>query len=157
MQLVEDEEEEEDVHEEGSEEEHEEPSGEEIVEEESWVDWIRRATRNAEGHLRRLKIEDWVTKSRRMKWSWAGHVARRNDGRWSTAILNWKPVGGKRKVGHPTARWRDDLASFCKTYIMDLDEDEWVLLTQDREGWATHEAEYAEALQRGQLREPAGD
>ena len=121
------------------------------------MDWIRRATRNAEGHLRRLQIEDWVTKSRRMKWSWAGHVARRNDGRWSTAILNWKPVGGKRKVGHPTARWREDLVSFCKTYIMDLDEDEWVLLTQDREGWATHEAEYAEALQRGQLREPAGD
>ena len=31
---------------------------------------------------------------------------------------------------------------------MDLDEDEWVLLTQDREGWATHEAEYAESLLR---------
>ena len=56
-----------------------------------------------------VKIEDWVTKSRMMKWSWAGHVARRTDGRWSTAVLEWKPIGGKRNVGRPIKRWGDDL------------------------------------------------
>ena len=108
VQLME-EEEEKDVQEEGSEEENGEPNSEEIVEEESWVDWIRRAT---EGHLRRLKIEDWVTRSRALKWRWTGHVARRIDERWSTAAVLWQPQGGGRKVGYPRARWKDDLEWF---------------------------------------------
>ena len=83
-----------------------------------------------------------------MKWNWAGHVARRDDGRWSTAVSTWEPEGGKRRVGRPTTRWRDDLDTFVKLY-MDMDEFEWVLLTPDREGWAALEAEYAELLHRG--------
>ena len=55
VQLMEDEEEEEDVQEEGSEEENDEPSNEEIVDEEPWVDWIRRATRNADSQFEKAE------------------------------------------------------------------------------------------------------
>ena len=111
-----------DEEEQSDEEEHPEPEecahspekeDEEKQEGESWVDWIRRSTHIATYHLQKLNIDDWVTKSRALKWSWAGHVARRRDGRWSTAILLWEPPVGKRRVGRPVARWRDDLDAYA--------------------------------------------
>ena len=26
-----------------------------------------------------------------LKWSWAGHIARRTDERWTKKIMNWRP------------------------------------------------------------------
>ena len=69
-----------------------EENEEEVYEEkktvkESWIEWVQRATHIAEHHLKKLRISDWVTKSRILKWTWAGHAARRTDGRWSTATI----------------------------------------------------------------------
>eukprot|EP00973_Karenia_brevis_P079033 10967489-Karenia_brevis.AAC.1 len=72
------------------------------MEVDDWVEWVQRATHTAEEHLRRCGIEDWVTAQRRKKWRWAGHLARRADGRWSTKLLEWTPVDGFRNPGHPT-------------------------------------------------------
>ncbi|KAI8421291.1 hypothetical protein MSG28_008327 [Choristoneura fumiferana] len=35
-----------------------------------------------------------------LKWQWAGHIARRADGRWGRKVLEWRPRIGKRSVGH---------------------------------------------------------
>ena len=51
-----------------------------------WVDWIRWATSIAAASLKRAGIDDWVVAQRRRKFKWAGHVARRTDGRWCTLI-----------------------------------------------------------------------
>ncbi|CAH2104279.1 unnamed protein product [Euphydryas editha] len=51
-------------------------------------------------------IDQWVCK---LKWQWAGHIARRTDGRWNRKVLKWRPRTGKRSVGRPFARWTDDL------------------------------------------------
>ena len=115
---------------------------------ESWVDWIKRATKIGEDHLKKLKIEDWITRSRVLKWRWAGHIARRTDNRWSTALLLWEPEGGKRRVGHPKARWRDDMDNFIKQYMVGQTFD-WYLIAQDRDSWASLEDEYACGVQRG--------
>ena len=79
--------------------------------EESWVEWMKRTT----GALKE-DIDEWVAAQRRRKWRWAGHTARRDDGRWSTKILDWLPENGRRKVGHPVKKWTDDL------YILALEE-----------------------------------
>eukprot|EP00973_Karenia_brevis_P090885 12404833-Karenia_brevis.AAC.1 len=68
---------------------------------EPWIDWIRRTTHLAEGSLKRAGLEDWVRAVRRKQWRWAGHLARRTDGRWSTKVLSWTPTDGYRHQGHP--------------------------------------------------------
>ena len=46
---------------------------------------------------------------KRRKWSWAGHLLRRNDGRWTRELTFWWPRGdGKRARGGQRRRWRDD-------------------------------------------------
>ena len=114
---------------------------------ETWVEWIQRATHIAEDHLRKAKVDDWVTKSRRLKWTWAGHAARRTDGRWSTALLCWEPNEGRRRAGRPIARWRDDLDTFT-TDLFDVEETQWILLAQEREEWDCYKDEYASHLHR---------
>ena len=62
------------------------PSGTEL---EPWVDWfIIRATRAAESIHYEMGGKDWVEEQRRRKWQWAGHIARRTDGRWGRVLLD---------------------------------------------------------------------
>ena len=35
----------------------------------------------------RTKVEDVIKTAKKMKWRWAGHIARRTDGRWTTNVL----------------------------------------------------------------------
>jgi hypothetical protein len=69
-------------------------------------------------------------KSKRMRW--AGHVARRGEGRNVYRVLVGKPEG-KRLLGRPRRRWEDGIK-------MDLREIgwegvEWIHLAQDRDRW----------------------
>lgn len=109
---------------------------------ESWVDWIRRATNIAEEHLKNTRLEDWVCGQRKRLFRWAGHVARRSDGRWSYRLLGWRPIGGKRTVGHPRRRWADVLNEhFAKEH--GLEPGSWELIAQDRATWASLEYDFS--------------
>ena len=52
----------------------------------------------------RTKVEDVIKTAKKMKWSWAGHIARRTDGRWTTNVLQWIPREKKRPRRRPNAR-----------------------------------------------------
>ena len=139
---------------ESDEDEHPEPQDDEEgeqddkKEDETWVEWIQRATHIAENHLKKkARIDDWVTKSRTLKWTWAGHVARRTDGRWSTAVLSWEPHGGRRRVGRPVARWRDDLDTYAVEHF-NVGENEWILFAADRDSWDNCKDDYSQYIQR---------
>ena len=58
---------------------------------------------------KRTKVTDITRKVASAKWRWAGHVCRREDGRWSRKLIDWQPRTGHRNVGRPPARWRDDI------------------------------------------------
>jgi hypothetical protein len=58
---------------------------------ESWVQWKRRTTREALDILEKIGIPDWADEQRRRLWRWAGHLARRRDGRWITQVVYWAP------------------------------------------------------------------
>ena len=47
--------------------------------------WVREKT----------KVTDVIEQVRRRKWTWAGHVSRIRDNRWTLHITNWKPTKGK--------------------------------------------------------------
>jgi hypothetical protein len=89
---------------------------------ETWVEWIKRATKTAEELSAKAKVTDWIEGQRKRKWGFAGHTMRRDDGRWSRLLLEWRPIGN-RSVGHPKTRWTDVLEQFS---------DYWNFIWQDK-------------------------
>lgn len=58
----------------------------------------------------RTKIMDCRYKCKKLKFNYAGHVARGEGGdRWERKVLEWTPRGQKRKVGRPKIRWEDEI------------------------------------------------
>ena len=72
-------------------------------------------------------VTDIVDKVRSLKWRWAGHVARRNDNRWTSAVLNWIPRDVKRPRRRPMDRWNRDIIKYLGVT--------WQREAQDRENW----------------------
>jgi hypothetical protein len=54
---------------------------------------------------KRTKVTDIARRIADLKWQWAGHIARRTDGRWGGKVLEWRPRTGRRSVGRPPTRW----------------------------------------------------
>ncbi len=80
-------------------------------------EWIRKQT----------KITDAIIRVKSLKWKWAGHIARRTDGRWTRNLTKWKPPNGKRRRGRPKRRWVDE--------IIDMAGQKWRKKAKDRERW----------------------
>ncbi|PZC77920.1 hypothetical protein B5X24_HaOG202801 [Helicoverpa armigera] len=62
-----------------------------------------------------------------LKWQWAGHIARRADGRWGRKVLEWRPRTSKRSVGRPPTRWTDDLIKVAGR--------RWMQVASNRDWW----------------------
>lgn len=45
----------------------------------------------------KTKLTDVVKRVRELKWSWAGHVCRLDEWRWSKKATEWIPIARKRK------------------------------------------------------------
>ena len=104
---------------------------------ESWIAWLIRTPRTLDYQIEKGAVVEWVTEQRRRKWRWAGHVSRRNDGRWSTYMLHWLPHGGERRRGRPATRWDDDLKVFA-----DSKGATWYKLAENRDAWDGLEEEF---------------
>jgi hypothetical protein len=102
---------------------------------ETWPEWMKRITGLVDAQLKKANIDEWVVAQKRRKWKWAGHIARRCDGRWATKVLDWCPEHGRRKVGHPVKRWTDDLNGI-------VGGDIWLIIAQERDEWKTLEPQY---------------
>ena len=108
---------------------------EDELEVESWVAWVRRVIAEAELVMSRLEIPDWVTEQRRRKWSWAGHIARRTDGRWTRKILEYQPEG-TRAQRRPFTRWETSLDAFIwRSFGHDNAAGSWKELAHDSDSW----------------------
>ena len=83
--------------------------------------WIREQTRGQDIiHIIKLK-----------KWSWAGHISRIQDQRWTTEITTWTPRDGGRSQGKPLKRWRDEIDTYTGTV-------NWQQMAQNRQQWRSH-------------------
>ncbi|CAH2229499.1 jg20871 [Pararge aegeria aegeria] len=69
---------------------------------------LRDQIRNEEIR-RRTRVTDIAQRVAKLKWQWAGYIARRTDGLWGLYVLEWRPRTGKRSVGRPPTRWTDDI------------------------------------------------
>ena len=116
---------------------------------ESWVEWIKRVTADAEVAMEKVGIPDWVEEQHKIKWRWCGHVCRSEDGRWSRKILEWTPQTGHRNQGRPYCRWSDDVDAFTATLPQigegadKLGFAEWSELALSREVWSHLQGDFS--------------
>ncbi|XP_046966943.1 uncharacterized protein LOC124534950 [Vanessa cardui] len=77
------------------------------------------------------KAKDALCFARKLKWKWAGHVARLADERWTDRVTKWKGPQGRRLRGRPCLRWEDDIIKIAGPC--------WPQIAQDREKWTSLE------------------
>ena len=95
-----------------------------------------------------FKVPEWVEETWRRKFRWAGHVARRFDGRWTKEILRYIPIG-KRAQGRPRIRWSDSLdAFFTHRQNEDTAYVTWGGIAQSRETWHDLEDEFVQFVRQ---------
>ena len=79
--------------------------------------WIREQT----------KVEDMLSTIKKKMWTWAGHVMRQTDNRWTVRVIEWQPKDDKRRQDRQRTRWGDDIKSF--------DGVTWNRQAADRDEW----------------------
>ena len=104
---------------------------------ETWVEYIKRATHTSEDFATKCGVQSWIEIQRRKKWRIAGKAARCSEDRWCKRILNWQPwfrCNPKRDVGRPRTRWNDDIVSIAG--------ESWTEAAADQAFWRTLEDGY---------------
>lgn len=74
-----------------------------------------------------IRIPNITNESKRIKWSWAGHVSRMSDSRWAKRTTEWTPLNFGRRRGRPTTRWRDEIVRDAGI--------NWSTKARSREAW----------------------
>ena len=74
--------------------------------EEDWIEYIKRSTKEAEKHVEKHKIKCWIEIHRRQKWRMARRIITLPVIRWNRRVFNWHPgldtsVRARRQVGRP--------------------------------------------------------
>ena len=54
-----------------------------------------------------------VIKARKL--TWASHIARIQDSRWTSQVTDWRPMDGSRPRGRPSKRWRNEIDDFLRS------------------------------------------
>ena len=75
----------------------------------------------------KTKVNDVLAEITKLKWKWAGHVARMKDNRWTVRCTEWQVRDGKRSKGRPKRRWRDDIQQWLGAT--------WSRKARDRQKW----------------------
>ena len=57
-------------------------------------------------------MTDIISTIKKLKWSWAGHISRMKDKRWTQRTTEWMPIGYKRERARPMTRWEDEIIKF---------------------------------------------
>ena len=89
------------------------------VDEEDWIEYMKRSTAGAVERIKAAKISCWIETHRRMKWRLAMRIASLPDERWTKKAAKWNPgLSTKhqtnRTVGRPQKRWEDEVNDSLK-------------------------------------------
>ncbi|CAH2083788.1 unnamed protein product [Euphydryas editha] len=89
---------------------------------------IKKIQKIRHNNIRKItKAKDALNYAKKLKWKWAGHVARLEDDRWTSRITKWKGPYGKRLQGRPHTRWEDEIIKIAGPC--------WPQVAQDRDVW----------------------
>ena len=143
------------------------------IEEEDWVEYIKRSTNEAMEKMEYEKITCWKTTQRNMKWRLVMRIATSPSERWLTKAAEWNPeLSSKyrtnRSIGRPRKRWEDDISEFLEqsedtTEILTESSNHinknWINTAKDRGRWTLLEENYTKnsvtRTRRNSLNRPA--
>ena len=89
------------------------------IDEEEWIEYIRRSTIEVIEKMENEKIRCWKLTQRKMKWRLAMRIATSQKERWLIKAAEGNPeLSSKyrtnRSIGRPRKRWEDDINEFLK-------------------------------------------
>ena len=95
------------------------------IEEEEWVEYIKRSTIEALEKMENEKIRSWKLTQRKMKWRLVMKIATSQKERRLIKAAEWHlELGSKyrtnRSIGRPRKRWVDDTNEFLKQIVFVL-------------------------------------
>ena len=128
------------------------------IEEEDWIDHIRRSTADAIDKMEHAKIRCCNKTHRKMKWKLVLRITTSSSERWIKKAAEWNPELSSRyrinrTIGRPKKRWEDDINDFLKQ-IHDERKTEgplerknqnnnaWINIAIDRKEWTRLEEKY---------------
>ena len=90
-----------------------------LIEEEDWIDYIKRSTEQAVDKMESAKIGCWNKTHKKMKWKLAMRIATSPSERWLKKAAEWNPEMSSRyrtnrAIRRPRKRWEDDINEFLK-------------------------------------------
>ena len=99
------------------------------IEEEDWIDYIKRSTVDALDKMERAKIRCWNRTHKKMKWKLALRIATSPSERWLKKAAEWNPelssrCRTNRAIGRPRKRWEDDINDFLKQILEEKEKEE---------------------------------
>ena len=128
------------------------------IEEEDWIDYIRRSTADAIDKMEHARIRCWNKTHRKMKWKLALRIATSPSERWIKKAAEWNPelssrYRTNRAIGRPKKRWEDDINDFLKQNLEEKENEEplerksqnnniWMNIAKDRKEWTRLEEKY---------------
>ena len=128
------------------------------IEEEDWIDYIRRSTADATDKTEHAMIRCWIKTHRKMKWKLALRIATSPSERWIKKAAEWNPELSSRyrtnkAIGRPKKRWEDDINDFLKQNLEEKENEEplerksqnnniWINIAKDRKEWTRLEEKY---------------
>ena len=79
--------------------------------EEDWIEYIKRSTKEAEEHMEKQKIPCWIETHIRLKWRMSRRIASLPQKRWTRRIFDWHPgldtsIKTRRQLGRPQKKWK---------------------------------------------------
>ena len=74
---------------------------------------------------------------KRLKWKWAGHMARYKGERWAKIMTFWYMGNYKRRRGRQKTRWADDINKMLKHKLFHR-------IAEDRLEWLRLQEAYAQ-------------
>ena len=92
------------------------------IEEEDWIDYIKRNTVEALDKMGHAKISMLEQDTQKMKWKLALRIATSPSERWLKKAAEWSPdlssrYKADRAIGRPRKRWEDDINDFLKQVL----------------------------------------
>ena len=130
-----------------------------VIEEEDWIEYMKRSTDEAIEQMQNTKIQCWIKTHRRMKWRLAMGMASLPVERWAVKAADWNPeLSTKNKTyrapGRPERRWEDEINEFLKPEETETTtgnymkyNSAWIKVAKNRGRWLTLEREYAKTAE----------
>ena len=128
------------------------------IEEEDWIEYIKRSTADAFGQDGTCKDSMLEQDTQKMKWKLALRIATSPCERWLKKAAEWNPDLSSRNktnraIGRPRKRWEDDINDFLKQVLEEKENEDpiersnqtnknWINIAKDWRRWALLEGKY---------------